>query len=112
MLNQYSSRVRFVDLICSYLHGRGGNSPTKTDIGNAQALKSALANWNAALLAVKPPAAKSIVRATDSVLKQILELTLGGDPNDDWIAVRKVLAKGDCARLKAIAKDVRNVPHR
>ncbi|RFB96546.1 AAA family ATPase [Rhizobium leguminosarum bv. trifolii] len=98
-----------VDLICSYLHGRGGNSPTKTDIGNAQSLKSALANWNAALLAVKPPAAKSIVRATDSVLKQILELALDGNPNDDWIAVRKVLAKGDCARLNAIAKDVRNV---
>ncbi|WP_442080716.1 hypothetical protein [Rhizobium johnstonii] len=101
--------AELVELICSYLHGRGGNAPGKTDMGDAKALRSALERWDAAHLAGKQPAANSIIRATDSVRKQILGLTLTGDPDVDWVAVRQVLAAGNCARLKAIAEDIRNV---
>ncbi len=101
--------AELVQLICSYLHGRGGNAPGKTDMGDAKALKKALARWDVALLAGKQPAANSIIRATESVLRKVLELTLTGDPDEDWVAVRKVLATGDCTRLKAISEDVRNV---
>jgi hypothetical protein len=29
--------AELVELICSYLHGRGGNAPGKTDMGDAKA---------------------------------------------------------------------------
>ena len=101
--------AKLVELIRSYLHGRGGNAPGKTDIADANALKKALDKWDVGLLTGKQPAANSIIRATETVLRTVLDLTLSGDPSEDWEAVRKVLGKGDCARLKAISEDVRNV---
>ncbi|MBY3556446.1 UvrD-helicase domain-containing protein [Rhizobium laguerreae] len=101
--------AKLVQLSCAYLHGRGGNAPGKTDMADASALRKALARWEVAFLTGKQPPANSIIGTMESVLRTLLDLTLTGDPGEDWLTVRKALGNGDCARLRAISQDVRNV---
>src|SRR3546814_17152209 len=38
-----------------------------------------------------------------------MALTLTGEPDKDWLAMRAVLDAGSCSRLKDFAREVRNV---
>jgi DNA helicase-2/ATP-dependent DNA helicase PcrA len=38
-----------------------------------------------------------------------MQLKLCGDPDKDWLAVRRILSEGTCVRLKDVAQEVRNV---
>src|SRR3546814_6090442 len=38
-----------------------------------------------------------------------MALTLTGEPDKDWLAMRAVLDAGSCSRLKDVAREVRNV---
>jgi DNA helicase-2/ATP-dependent DNA helicase PcrA len=40
---------------------------------------------------------------------QARQIALTGNPDKDWRAMRRVLADGNCARLKQIAEEVRNL---
>jgi len=44
-----------------------------------------------------------------AVYAEARALALTGDPDKDWLAVRRILEKGACARLKDLAEEVRNV---
>jgi DNA helicase-2/ATP-dependent DNA helicase PcrA len=98
-----------IELLCSYFHGRGGATPTKGHLQKAADLRAALAKWNAALTAGKPPPSNSLLRATAAAHQAASKLTLIGDPDRDWIAVRRLLECSACTRLNEIARDVRNV---
>jgi DNA helicase II / ATP-dependent DNA helicase PcrA len=99
----------FVELLCSYFHGRGGATPTKGDMDEAARFRAALAKWNEYLAAGKPMPSSSVLKGTSAVYEAATALALTGDPDKDWIAVRAVLEGGPCSRLKNVAKEVRNV---
>ena len=99
----------FVELMCSYFHGRGGATPTKGDMDEAARFRGALAKWNECLAKGKPPPGNSVLKSTYAVHQAAAALILTGDPDADWITVRGALDAGACQRLKDIAKDVRNV---
>lgn len=99
----------FVDLLCSYFHGRGGAAPTKGDLDEAARFKAALAKWNECLAAGKPTPGNSVLKPTAATYLAALGVVLTGDPDTDWVAVRAALESGGCARLKGIAREVRNV---
>ncbi len=44
----------FVELMCSYFHGRGGAAPTKGDMDEAARFRAALAKWNDCLATGRP----------------------------------------------------------
>jgi len=99
----------FVELMCSYFHGRGGATPTKGDMDEAARFRKALAKWNECLAKGQATPGNSVLQGTYAVHQATAALTLTGDPDADWVAVRGVLDAGACQRLKEIAKDVRNV---
>lgn len=99
----------FVVLMCSYFHGRGGAAPTKGDMDEATRFRRALAKWNECLAKRRPTPGNSVLKGTYAVHQASAALTLTGDPDTDWVAVRSVLDAGPCQRLNDIAKEVRNV---
>lgn len=99
----------FVELMCSYFHGRGGATPTKGDMDEAARFRKALAKWNECLAKGQAAPGNSVLQGTYAVHQATAALTFTGDPDADWVAVRGVLDAGACQRLKDVAKDVRNV---
>jgi DNA helicase-2/ATP-dependent DNA helicase PcrA len=100
---------QLVHLICQYYRGRGGSNPGKGDLTEATRFEAALAKWNVRISAGLTPQANSILRAVNTVLSASQQIGMTGDPEKDWIAIRRSLADGSCVRLKAIANDARNV---
>jgi DNA helicase-2/ATP-dependent DNA helicase PcrA len=100
---------QFVELLCGFFHGRGGAAPTKSDLDEAARFRAALSKWNECLAAGKPAPAKSVLKVTGEIYRSVGALSLTGDPDKDWLAVRAVLETGGCSRLKEVAKEVRNV---
>jgi DNA helicase-2/ATP-dependent DNA helicase PcrA len=100
---------QFVELLCSYFHGRGGTAPTKGDMDEATRFRAALAKWNECLAKGRPTPGNSVLKGTFAVHQASAALTLTGDPDADWVTVRGVLDAGPCQRLNDVAKEVRNV---
>jgi DNA helicase-2/ATP-dependent DNA helicase PcrA len=81
----------FVELLCSYFRGRGGAAPTKGDLDEAARFRGALAKWNECLARGRPTPGNSVLRGTYAVHQASADLTLTGDPDADWVAVRRAL---------------------
>ncbi len=99
----------FVDLICSYFHGKGGDTPAKANLSEARGIQTALAKSISLANAGKPIPKNSVLIAIQAVYDQTRTLDLVGDPDADWITVRMILEKGSCPRLNEIAIEVKNV---
>jgi DNA helicase-2/ATP-dependent DNA helicase PcrA len=99
----------FVDVLCSFFHGRGGAAPTKGDLTEAARFRTALVRWNDCVAKGKAIPANSVLQATSAVHQAAAAVKLTGDPDADWMALRAVLEVGGCARLAEIAREVRNV---
>lgn len=93
----------FVELLCSYFHGRGGAAPTKGDMDEAARFRTALAKWNECLAAGKPTPGNSVLKATGAAYVSAVAVPLTGDPDKDWVAVRAALETGECSRLRAVS---------
>jgi DNA helicase-2/ATP-dependent DNA helicase PcrA len=99
----------FIELLCSYFHGRGGATPTKGNIDEAVRFRAALAKWNECVAAGRPTPGNSVLRGTFSVHEASAALTFAGDPDTDWVTVREMLDAGTCSRLNDVANEVRSV---
>ncbi|MHB8884642.1 MAG: UvrD-helicase domain-containing protein [Methylovirgula sp.] len=99
----------FVDILCSFFHGRGGAAPTKGDLTEAARFRAALVKWNGCVAKGKAIPANSVLQATFAVHQAVAAVKLTGDPDADWMALRAVLEAGGCARLAEIAREARNV---
>ena len=100
---------RFIDLVRNYFHGRGGDNPTQTDLNEAEKLQKAYNELRDRQAAGGQIKRNSILVSMIAVYDGARSLELSGDPHEDWLAVRRVLDGGDCARMKRISEDVRNL---
>jgi len=100
---------QFIDLVCNYFLGKGGDDPTKSALREAAAIRKAYDELLARSTAGKSIRKNSILVNMQAVYKQSQGLVLTGDPDRDWLAVRKVMEDGACKRLKEIAEEVRNL---
>lgn len=99
----------FVDLMCNYYLGKGGDRPTKGALKEADGLRRAYAKWNAAVSSGKKTPGNSVLKASFAVYKETRDVELTGDPDKDWRTIRAVLEDGGCKRLKEIGTEVRNI---
>ncbi|MBN9787421.1 ATP-dependent helicase [Pseudonocardia sp. TMWB2A] len=99
----------FLDLLCNYYRGKGGDKPSKSALAEADRLRKAYDKWSTAIEAGKNPPANSVLRPTFEVHDAACAMVLTGDPDKDWRAVRHVLENGRCNRLKEVGTEVRNV---
>jgi DNA helicase II / ATP-dependent DNA helicase PcrA len=99
----------FVKLLCEYFRGRGGDTLTKTDLETSQSISTAVLDLEARRKEGKALRANSRIAKTVAVYERAVAYELSGNPDKDWLAIRRLLADGDCARLRDVAADVRNV---
>ncbi|KAB1089314.1 ATP-dependent helicase [Neorhizobium galegae] len=100
---------QFIKLLRNYFHGKGGDTPTKGALQEADNIQKAYDKWCAAQDAGKAISANSILVAMVAVYQGARALALKGNPDEDWKAVRNLLEQGACARLKELAQEVRNI---
>ena len=98
-----------VDLICAFYRGRNGDTPAKANLAEADAIRKAYEKCTEKEAAGLAPPTKSIFHATRDVVGATRALSLTGDPDNDWIAVRTVLADSACARLREAASEARSI---
>lgn len=99
----------FIKLLCGFFKGKGGDTPSKTNIEDAAKFAISLDDYVARKANGLQIKGNSILKNTLKVYRDATQLDLIGDPDQDWIAMRKLLATGDCTRLKQVAEEVRNV---
>lgn len=99
----------FVDLLRSFFEGRGGATPTKSNLEEAARFKCALEKWNGCLTKGRATPGNSVLQATFAVYRAASTVALTGQPDVDWTAVRSVLESGACRRLVEVAQEARNV---
>ncbi len=100
---------QFINLLSDYFQGRGGDEITKGDLQTSKNIRTAFQDLCARKSAGKTMRGNSILVEILNVYNTVRSLTLSGDPDKDWIAVRRTLREGACGRLREIAQQVRNV---
>lgn len=100
---------QFVGLLRNYFHGKGGDTPTKGDLKEAENIQKAYDEWLARRAAGKAIKKSSILVNLLVLYHATRALKLTGDPDKDWLEVRHILEKWACPRLKGVAGEVRNL---
>lgn len=98
-----------IDLMCNYFQGKGGDEPTQAALKEAAGIRRAHEELLECQAAGKPIRKKSILVNVLAVYEQTRALVLTGDPDKDWLAMRRILQDGACKRLNEIADVVRNI---
>jgi DNA helicase II / ATP-dependent DNA helicase PcrA len=99
----------FIDLLCNYLLGKGGDKPTKTALEQAGKLRKAYSKWQTAFAAGKTSSAKSIILALATTYQTMRALVFSGNPDRDWLTVRSTFEVSSSVLLKEIATELLNV---
>ena len=100
---------KFVELICRYFRGKGGDTPAKSNLEEASRIEKAYETVRARRLAGREPSRSSVFLPMEAACASVVELQLVGDPARDWVAIRTHFAGCGCRRLEAIASEVRNI---
>jgi len=101
--------AEFVRLLCNFFRGKGGDDPSATDIGSALAMEKALQKAVECAAKGKNLPGNSIIRPMKDGYTQCVALARTGNPETDWVAVRKVFSECGCRRLAQVAEEARNV---
>ena len=99
----------FIALICSYFRGKGGDTPTKSNLLEASRIQKAYETAQARRHAGREPARNSLFLTIETACTALQGQELMGDPGQDWITVRAHFADCGCKRLREIATEVRNI---
>jgi DNA helicase-2/ATP-dependent DNA helicase PcrA len=101
--------AEFINLICSYFRGKGGDTPSKTSLHEAARIFAAFQKAVECREVGKAVPKNSIFSPIEAAYEAADDLDLTGDPDSDWTNVRKHLDAADCKRLNEIASEVRNI---
>lgn len=101
--------TEFVNLIYNYFQGKGGDTPSKTNLDEATRLLVAYRKAVERRGAGKDVMKSSIYLPIEAAYEELHDLVLEGDPDNDWITVRNYLDATACKHLKEIAAEVRNI---
>lgn len=101
----------FVDLLVSFYRGKGGDSPSQSDLREADAIVRSYTEFTDRNKAGKHLRKNSVLRPVLEVYNNARSETLkfSGKPEADWLMIVKVLEKGSCQRLRTVAEEVQNI---
>jgi DNA helicase II / ATP-dependent DNA helicase PcrA len=97
------------DFICAFYRGKDGDAPTKTNATEADRIDSAYARCAEKEAAGQAVPKNSLYHAIRTTLNDARSIVLAGDPDADWLTVRRLLEASACPRLREMAADLRNV---
>lgn len=99
----------FIELLCSFFQGKGGEAPSKKDITEASGIQKAYTKALECRERGKPYPKKSIINAILDGYNSTAQVELSGDPDVDWRLLRSTLEECSCPRLKQVAEEARNL---
>jgi DNA helicase-2/ATP-dependent DNA helicase PcrA len=99
----------FVRLVCNFYEGRGGDTPAKTHIEESTRISVSLEKASQAHASKKKVHKKSLILPMLKTYTAARKVSLVGDPEEDWRAIRRTLEEGDCKRLNEVAAESRNL---
>lgn len=99
----------FVDLICNYFQGKGGNEPTQKALKEAERYRKAYAEYLTKTALGKPIRKTSVLIKAIEAHNSVRNCRFNGDPDSDWNSIRKILTSSTCQNMKEIAEEVRNI---
>jgi DNA helicase II / ATP-dependent DNA helicase PcrA len=100
---------QFVDLLCNFFRGKGGDDPSNSDIAESLAIQKALLKAVECAKNGKEVPANSVLRPISAGYELCAAIKQTGNPDEDWLAVRAALAECGCKRLTKVAEEARNV---
>ena len=100
---------KFVELLCGFFRGKGGERPSKTDLKKADAIQKAYEDYIARSARGQCIRGNSQLIKIIEIYRQARSIECTGNPETDWRAIQGILKHGSCAQLKDIAEEVRNV---
>lgn len=98
----------FVELICNYFQGKGGNEPTQTALKEAERYRKAYAEYLTKAALGKTIRKTSVLIKVIEIHNSVQKCRFSGDPDSDWNSIRKILTSSTCQNMKEIAEEVRN----
>lgn len=101
--------TQLIDVMCNYFRGKGGDKPTQGALKEATRIREAHGDLLRGGQNRRALRKNSVLIPILAVYDQIRALAFVGDPDKDWRAVRGLLENGQCARLKEIADEVKNI---
>ena len=101
--------TEFITLLCNYFRGKGGDAPVKTSLKEASRVRTAFEDAMSRRQAGKDVAKNSMYLSIEAAFLGLADLSLSGNPDDDWTIVRTHFVNAGCKRLKEIAAEVRNI---
>lgn len=101
--------VEFLQLLCNFFEGRGGDTPAKKHLAESARITAALKKAQLARANGKQIAANSIIIPIHNTYQAARAVELTGDPDEDWLAIRTKLDEGECKRLQEVAAESRNL---
>ncbi len=100
---------QFVQLVRNFYEGRGGDTPSKTHIAESMRISAALKKAREVRAKNKSIHKSSLILPMLKTYRAACAVELTGDPDADWLAIRKQLDDGTCKRLKEVAVESRNL---
>ncbi len=107
--NRTDHFTQFIDLLCNYFLGKGGDKPTKEALNEATTLRRSYEENVQRIAEGRALRRSNVLVKTTAVYEKVGTLALVGDPDTDWKLIRNTLAEGGCSRLKEIANEVRSI---
>ena len=101
--------LEFLGFLSNFFRGKGGDTPTKTAIKEAQAIEKATEKAIECENAGKKLPKRSLIRPILAAYQECRNLKFLGDPEKDWSTVRDILQNSDCKRLQQVAEETRNI---
>ena len=95
----------FIELMCRFFQGKGGDLPTKKDIQESQSIKRAYERF----IQNKKLANNSKIKPLLEGYKLTRNIQLTGSPREDWQSISNALREAKCKRLTQIVEEVKNL---
>jgi DNA helicase II / ATP-dependent DNA helicase PcrA len=100
---------KFLELLCNFFRGKGGDDPSQSDIAESIAILKAHQKAEIRRQQGKAVQVNSIITSIATGYEACVALARAGIPDDDWTNVRLALAECACKRLRQVAEEARNV---
>lgn len=100
---------KFIDLLCQYYQGRGGDTPSNSDINEAVKIQQDYSDWKVKQSEGRKIRQNSVHQKLITVYEKVRGLPLSGKPDQDWREVCQLLEASSCKRLQKVAIDVKDL---
>lgn len=105
----FNEEQTFVELLCNFFKGKGGNGPSMTNLKIAENIHNQFQKSLDKIKSGNPLTGKSILVAIHQGYLRTKAYQRTGNPDTDWKEIRNILENSGCPKLRMVADEAKNV---